>query len=171
MRVLGGDATMNIPTQTVERSLHVNAPIKRVFDYVADTANLPKIWAGMLEVRNMSKLSTGGRRFNWVCRMQGVRFEGEAETVVYTPLEHITDQYRGGMSRTVAWVFQQEAEGTRVNIKMDYNIPAPLIPKHETSAIVMENIKIIETTLIKLKAMVEDGNGSEYQPTKPYKEV
>lgn len=162
---------MNTPTQTVERSLHINAPLKRVFDYIADATNLPKVWAGMLEIRDINKQPSGGRRFNWACRMQGVRFEGEAESVAYAPLERITDHYRGGINRTIDWSFQPENGGTRVNIKLEYNIPAPLVPKHEVSAIVVENVKVVETSLIKLKAMVEDGTGMEYHPAKLYKEV
>jgi uncharacterized membrane protein len=162
---------MNTPTQTVERSLHINAPLKRVFDYIADAANLPKVWAGMLEIQDIYKQPSGGRRFNWACRMQGVRFEGEAETVAYTPFERITDHYRGGINRTIEWSFAPENGGTRVIIRLEYHIPAPLLPKHDVGTIIAENIQVVETSLIKLKAMVEDGAGMEFHPAKLYKEV
>ncbi len=139
----------------VEKTVAINAPIEKVFDYVKKKTNLPEIWPSMVEAKDVRSLPNGGDSFHWVYKMAGMRFEGTSEDIEYVASQCIVSKTKGGIDSKITWTFQPEAEGTRVTFEAEYTVPIPLIGKVAEAIIVKQNNKEAELLLTNLKAKME----------------
>ena len=141
--------------QRIEKSITINAPARKVFDYVSDPARLPALWPSMAEVYDIEPGATSRRRYRWLYRLCGVRFEGESETTEYRIGERLHEHWRGGLQGTIGWVFAVDEDGTRVTLTVDFAVPLPLQHKHSQVEIEAEQSRCIEGTLRNLKLQLE----------------
>ncbi len=137
------------------QSTSIHAPIKKVFEYFSNPANLPEFWPSLMEVKDIEQLPTGGHRYNWVYKMAGLRFEGSTETTEVVPNEHIVAKSKGGIDSTFIWDFRGENGWTTVTTDVEYTIPVPLLGKLAASFILKQNEQEAETLLANLKARME----------------
>jgi uncharacterized membrane protein len=65
----------------IQKSIQISAPVEKVFDYLLDPDNLPEIWPGLVEVKDIQR-TPGGElsSYKWTYKMAGMRFEGTTET-------------------------------------------------------------------------------------------
>ncbi|MFQ5575209.1 MAG: SRPBCC family protein, partial [Terriglobia bacterium] len=61
----------------IEKSVSFSAPVRRVFDYVADPAKQPEWFPGLKEVKNVEGAGST-MTYEWVYEASGLRFEGTA---------------------------------------------------------------------------------------------
>ena len=139
----------------VERTVTINAPIKKVFDYMADPRNLPEIWPSMVEIKDVQPAPAGGYNFGWTYKMAGMRFEGASETTEYiTNQRNVTVSTKGIQSR-FTWIYVPEAEGTKLTVQVEYTVPVPLLGKLAEAFIVKQNEHESDVMLANLKARME----------------
>jgi len=137
------------------KSITINAPVEKVFDYISEPTNLPEIWPSLVEVKDVQKLPSGGTRNRWVYKMAGIRLEGTSEETEYVPNQRIVSKTKGGVESTQTWMFQPEAGGTKVTLEVEYTVPIPVLGKLAEAIIVKMNEHEGELILANLKARME----------------
>jgi uncharacterized membrane protein len=140
---------------TIERSIVIEAPVKEVFSYLDEPGHLPEIWPSMVEIKEVEPLPTGGHRFHWVYKMAGMRFEGDAETVVFEPDRHIVRKSTGHFPSTFDYTFTPENGRTKLEVKADYEAPESLLGKFAEPFIRKLNEREADTFLGNLKDRME----------------
>lgn len=140
---------------TVKKSITINAPAEKVFEYIIEPTNLLEIWPSMIEAKDIQPLPNGGNKFRWVYKMAGIRFEGNSEITEFVLNQRTVSVTKGGIESEIIWEFQPEVGSTDVTFKGEYTVPIPLIGKLAEAFIVKLNENEAETILANLKARME----------------
>ena len=139
----------------VEKTITINAPVEKVFDYIDQPTNLPEIWPSLMEIKDVQTLPDGGHTDRWVYKMAGMRFEGTTEGIEHVTNQRIVSKTKGGVKSTQTWVFQPEAGGTKVTFEVEYNIPIPVLGKLAEAIVVKMNDREGDSILANLKTRME----------------
>ena len=139
------------------KSITIKAPAEEIFDYLSEPTNLPEIWPSLVEIKDVQKLPSGGNRNRWVYKMAGIRLEGtsESEDTECVPNQRLVSKTKGGVESTQTWMFQPEADGTKVTFEVEYTVPIPVLGKLAEAIIVKMNDHEGELILANLKARME----------------
>ena len=140
---------------TTKKSININAPVEKVFEYANKPENLPEIWPSMIEAKDIQPLPNGGNKFRWVYKMAGIRIEGISEDTEFIPNQRSVSKTEGGVESEIIWEYQSEGEATKVTFSAEYTVPIPLIGKLAEAFIVKLNENEAETLLANLKARME----------------
>jgi uncharacterized protein YndB with AHSA1/START domain len=140
---------------TIKKSININAPVEKVFEYAKNPEILPEIWPSLVEVKNIKELPNGGNSWDWVYKMVGMRFTGSSENTEVVPNERTVTLSTGGIDSTITWEYQPVDEGTKLTITTEYKVPIPLLGKLAESIIVKMNENEQEVVLANVKAMME----------------
>jgi len=136
-------------------SITINAPIKKIFDYINEPTNQPEFWPSLMEIKDVQRLPDGKTNSRWVYKMAGIRFEGTSEDVEVVANQRIVSKTKGGVESTQTWMFQPEGDETKVTLEIEYTIPIPLLGKLAEAIIVKMNEHEGETILANLKSRME----------------
>ena len=139
----------------ITRDILINAPVEKVFEYHSNPLNFPEIWPSMLEVKDLEELPEGGRNFNWVYKMAGIRLEGSSQTTEYVENERIATKSSGGVESTFLYTYKPEGEGTRMTVEVEYTVPVPVLGKLAEAFIIKVNEREADTLLANLKDRLE----------------
>ena len=74
------------------KSISIDAPVAKVFDYVAEVANRPEFWPSLVEVTDVERQPDGGYKSRWVYKMAGVRAEGTSESTEFVPNQRMVEE-------------------------------------------------------------------------------
>ena len=140
----------------VEKTITVNAPAEKIYNYVGKVENLPEVWPSLVEVMDVQSLPNGGNRNRWAYKMAGMRLEGASEDTERVPNERIVSKTKGGAESTQTWVFQPEAGGTKVTFVVEYTVPIPVLGKIAEAIIVKMNDREGDMLLANLKTRMEE---------------
>jgi len=133
------------------RTITINAPVEKVFDYTADSTNLPEFWPSMVEVKDVIK----DKSFSWVYKMAGMRFKGSSEVTESIANERRVTKSSSGIPNIFVWTYQPEQAGTKLTLECEYTVPVPLLGKLAEAFIVKMNEREADTMLANLKARME----------------
>lgn len=139
----------------IERSIFIDAPVEKVFAFMAEPNNLPEIWPSLIEVKNVQLLPNGGYCYDWTYKMAGMRFQGQAEWIEFVKNERIVDKNESGIPSTFVWIYKPEDGGTRVAVKVEYTIPGAALGRLAEPLIHKMNEHETDTILANLKARME----------------
>lgn len=140
----------------ISREMTIQAPLNKVFDFLAEPENLPEIWPDLIEVKNVKRPKIGNNvRYDWAYKMSGMRFDGKSEIVDYVLYERLTTRSLKGPNSTVIWRFGKEKDETRMNFEIEYEIPNPLLQKVSKKIIIQENEHDTDAMLENLKSHLE----------------
>lgn len=140
---------------TIEKTITVHTPPEHVFRFIEDPHNILEVLPSLLTVRDVERLTNGGRRFKWSYKMVGVHFEGICETQIYHFGHQAVYKTHGGLDSTITWNLQPITEGTQINLKIDYKVPLPLIGRLTEAYIIRQNDHEAECFLESLKTRIE----------------
>jgi uncharacterized membrane protein len=140
----------------LERSIGIDAPVGKVFAFMAEPHNLLEIWPSLLAVRNVEPLPNGGYCYDWAYKMAGLRFEGRAEWIEFIKDRRIVDRNEGGIPSTFVWIYEPEGAGTRVTLSVEYSIPGAAVGRLAEPIIHKMNEHEADIILANLKACMED---------------
>lgn len=140
---------------TLEKSVLIDAPVEKIFDFMAEPNHLLEIWPALLDVRNVQPLPNGGYCYEWVYKMAGVRFEGQSETTEFARNRGFAVRNESGIPSTFVWSFNPEEGGTRVTVSVEYAIPGAALGRIAQPVIQKMNEHESETILANLKALIE----------------
>ncbi len=139
----------------LEKTITINAPVEKIFNYISQPTNLPEFWPSLVETSDVQELPNGGHSNRWVYKMAGIRLEGTSEDVEYVTNQRIVSKTKGGVESTQTWVFQPEAGGTKVTFEVEYNIPIPVLGKLAEAIVVKMNDREGDSILANLKTRME----------------
>jgi uncharacterized membrane protein len=139
----------------VEKTITINAPVEKVFEYVDDAYNLPEFWPSVVAVSDVERLPNGGSAHRWVYKMAGMRFEGTSEDIEYIANQRIVTKTRGGIESTHVWLFEPADGGTKLTTETEYKVPVPVLGKLAEAVIVKLNENEADVLLANLKARME----------------
>jgi carbon monoxide dehydrogenase subunit G len=142
------------PVVTFERSITIDQPIESVFEYIADPLHFVAIWPGLVEIKYVQSLPTGGYRFDYVCYLAGVRFEGLGEFVEFMPKSRIVCKLTGGIEGTLTFKFEPAVLATTVFLAIAYTVPTALVTKLPEVAFTELSVHEIDCLLANLKTVV-----------------
>ena len=139
----------------LEKTITINAPVEKIFNYISQPTNLPEFWPSLVETSDVQELPNGGHSNRFVYKMAGIRLEGTSEDVEHVTNERIVSKTKGGAESTQTWMFQPEAGGTKVTFKVEYTVPIPVLGKLAEAVIVKMNDREGDLILANLKARME----------------
>jgi uncharacterized membrane protein len=140
---------------TLKASITINAPVDKVFAYLSDPNNLPKVWPSLVEVKDVRPAPAGGYNFSWVYKMAGMRFDGASETVEQIPNQRTVTRSTKGIETHFVWTYEPENGGTKLTVEIEYKVPVPLLGNLAEALIVKQNEQEAATLLANLKAKME----------------
>jgi uncharacterized membrane protein len=147
----------------ISKSISVNAPVGRVFEYATDPDNLPEIWPSLIEVSHVERKPDGGHDFDWVYKMAGLRFKGHAKTIDVERDKRVVTQNIEGIPSTFRWEYAGDDASTKVRLEVEYTLPGELLERFATPFIEKLNEREAETILDNLKARMEAGLASRIE--------
>lgn len=135
---------------TIKNSIHIDAPVDKVFAYVTDPMTSVEWMVSLTEVRDVTG-SGVGQHWGWEYTMIGIPFQGESTVTESSANEHHVFTSKGGITSKFTWDFAPEDGGTRLDLKLDYSIPGKVLGKlaegfvarrnERESALNIQNIK------------------------------
>ncbi len=111
---------------TIERSFYVAASPEKVFAFLADHANDPQWLPGLTDSRNFAGEGTD-YRWEWTYKMAGIPFDGTGKILEHEPPRRHVVETKGGITSRWAWTLEPEREGTRISLKMEYEVPVAVV--------------------------------------------
>jgi uncharacterized protein YndB with AHSA1/START domain len=139
----------------ITKSIFINAPVEEVFEYHTDPNNNTQYWPSMVEVKNIEDNPVGGKKFNWVYKMAGIRFEGTTTPIEWVPNKRLVVKSAGGIESTFVYDYTPEGQGTRLSMEVDYKVPVPVLGKLAESFILRSNEREADTVLANIKDICE----------------
>lgn len=112
----------------VERSMTINAPVEKVFNYIANPANEMEWFASISDIRDIKGQGVG-QKYGYTFKMAGLPLKGESEVLEYAPNQRYVTESKGGISSSWTWTFSPEDGSTKVNVVVEYSIPIPVLGK------------------------------------------
>jgi carbon monoxide dehydrogenase subunit G len=139
----------------IEVSTSINNKPEAVMSYIADVRNRPLYLAPLKTVTDIKGDPAGvGTTWKWVWVSLGMEFQGTAKCLKSEPGKVYSFKTEGGLSSTWTYTAQPEGEGTKLTIRVDYDVPESArsrlpaasvtdsIKKAETERVV-QNLKVI----------------------------
>lgn len=139
----------------IEKSIFINAPVEKVFNFMAEPHNLLEIWPSLVEINNVKPLPNGGFCFDWAYKMAGLRFEGQVEWTEFVKDQRIVYQNESGIPGMLVWTYRTEGIGTRVRICVDYSVPGAALGRLTEPVIQEMNEHESEMILANLRTRME----------------
>lgn len=102
----------------MKRSIHIEAPVAKVFDFVKDPRNVPAGITLPFEVKDVKLTHEGvGSYYSWVIRVAGFPVEGFDVYTEYVPNQRITDRSSFSMARDFAYSFEPDGSGMKLTME------------------------------------------------------
>jgi uncharacterized membrane protein len=146
-------------TVDIQKTLFVDAPPERVYDFWTDYENFPLFMSNVREVRDL-----GGGRSHWVVRGPGgVPIEWDAVLTEQVPGEVLAWRSRPGsmLENAGAVRFSPEGAGTRVDLRLCYSPPAGGAGQAVAALLGADPRAKVNEDLGRLKSLLEGANRSE----------
>ena len=138
----------------IEKSVTINAPVEKVFNYIADPMTQPEWLTSMIMVNDVSK-SGVGQHYRWKYKMVGVLLEGETTVTEHIPNKRRVTQTKGGAISTWTFDFESLDGGTKLELNIEYTIPVPVIGKLAEKIVLKRNQREAELAMQNIKEKVE----------------
>ncbi|HUS16042.1 MAG TPA: SRPBCC family protein [Chloroflexia bacterium] len=147
----------------IARFILISAPIERVFGFVADFQNLPRIQAQFSSVRLLSTQQAGlGAQVEAQGRFRGLPITTRMTIVEFTPPHLLVSDSSGGVRSRSIWRFRDLPSETgdpaqvRASLTIDYEVGVPGLAflgnlvQHDVESMTVESLQ-------RLKLLVEGG--------------
>jgi len=150
----------------ISKSIDVQAPVERVYEFMTKPDNLPSIWPSLVEVSKAELKPDGWHSFDWVYKMAGIRFTGHSETTEVEANRRYVSKNERGIPSTFEFLFDAKGNKTHVTINVDYTIPGKLLSRLAEPLVHRMNEREAETLLLNLKDHMEVTKRAEARTTK-----
>jgi len=139
----------------LSRSIHIKAPVEKVYNFLVEPTSLPEVWPSMVEVSNVHRDPSGLHKFSWKYKMAGIIFDGKTEIVKVVPNEYVVSESAGGISSRFEWTYHAVDNETDLDVVVEYTIPIPVLGKFAEAIVVKLNEREAETLLANTKDRME----------------
>jgi uncharacterized membrane protein len=158
------------PCIDIRKSIVLDAPVERVFEFWANYANFPRFMTHIREVRDL-----GEGRSHWVVAGPGgVTLEWDAVLTRLEPDESLTWRSEPGSLVGHVGTLRFErlaADRTRVHVRLCYQPPAGLLGHAVAALLGSDPKRKIDGDLLRMKTLIETGHpphdAAEKEPVPP----
>ncbi|MGB5813201.1 MAG: SRPBCC family protein, partial [Polyangiales bacterium] len=135
-------------------SVLIRASPDAVFAYVDDPRELPTWLPSMVEVRNV--VGNGlGQQYEYTYKMAGLLLRGQNVVIEHVPNERGLHQVIGMISALWDYSVEPHAEGTVLNIEVEYTVPIPVLGRLAERLAIKQNAASFELALVNVKDVME----------------
>ena len=139
----------------VQSSIVIERPIEEVFTYAASPINGPAFIPNLNENANISPEEVGvGQSFDWRFNMAGVDLRGKAQVTEFDAPNKAVITSTGDSDSVWTYIFEEEGEGTKVTISIDYEFVESVLQRmvnkvtvdklsQRTADQMLENLRVI----------------------------
>ena len=138
----------------VERSIHINAPVEKVFSFIGDPKNELESIPSITDIRDI-KGEGVGQKWSWSYKMVGISLKGESEVTEYIPNQRLVHKSKGGITSTWTYTFKSEGGGTRLNVTVEYIIPVPVLGKVGERLVLQRTEREADLAMTNIKERLE----------------
>ncbi len=141
----------------IEKSITIQAPVEKVFNYMLEPSNYPEFWPSLVAVKDIKKKDESriGDTFDWIYKMAGLHLEGKSERVNVIPNRVIETRETGHVESDFLWEFESENGETKLRVTLNY-APHPTVFERLAEPVVHKiNEHEMEVLLKNLKARME----------------
>ena len=138
----------------IRKSITINAPVEKVFEYISDPKNTLEWWSNVTAVRDI----TGqGERQSWTFdyKMMGKQFTAKAKVISSRRNNDRRVESKGGMDAKWYWEFRPVGGGTQLRWVMDYTIPFPVLGMIGELLIKRRNERVARFSMANIKERME----------------
>jgi len=140
----------------VEKSIVLNAPVEKVFDYLADPHSNVDVIPGMVDVRDIEETPDHiGMHFHWTYKMAGLKFEGETKVLEWERYRRVVTESTGGVKSRWYFTYGSAPSGSTLTVAVEYEVPMPVLGKLAEAVVRRQNEKELDLLLSNVKARVE----------------
>jgi hypothetical protein len=144
-----------VKQQAIDRSLFISAPVQRVFAFLSEPKNHREVCPGLITVSHVDPLPSGGYCYDSVIKFAGYCFDCRSEWKGIVKDQRIVIQYFGEMHIMHEYVFRPMSEGSRINLHIEYEIPAVVLEDVPEAFVLKMNENEAEGILANIKARLE----------------
>jgi hypothetical protein len=137
------------------KSILIEAPAEKIFNYLNDPNNLTEIWPSIVDVKDVKIEANGGASFKFGYKMAGVRLEAFSEDTEFVPNQRTVSRTSGGMEGWTRFSYEPIGSGTNVTLEIEYKVPLPVIGRLAEAIIIKLNEQEGLTLLANLKTRME----------------
>ena len=102
----------------MRRSIHIEAPVEKVFDFVKDPRNTPEGMTMPFEIKDIKLTDEGvGSYYSWVIRIAGLPVEGFEVYTEFLPNQRITERSSQSILGTFISTFEPEGSGMKLTME------------------------------------------------------
>jgi uncharacterized protein YndB with AHSA1/START domain len=143
---------------TITRTIIINAPIEKVFQFVVSPENWTRYVTSLVDVRDVSSPTVEkGATFVWKYRMLGMDFGGKGTVTANVQNEKFGMKMEGGFPITENYGFKQISGGTELTVEVIYETPSRIMQVVSKSGLVEKlNQKEADGVLEKIKVFCEE---------------
>lgn len=143
----------------IKRSIKINAPLSKVFDYVTKPDNWPKYVTSLVDVRNVSAdLPEAGTTFEWTYRMLGINNDGTGKVSEYEKNRKFAIEMEGSFPIRETYTFQGDEHSTELVFDIQYDVPGKVLGVIADKLVVERlNAREADAVLNKVKDLCEAG--------------
>ncbi len=100
------------------QSIHIEAPVGRVFDVFRDPGNWRGFAPAEIEFTEVTLTQEGvGTHYTWTARVAGFAMEGFNVFTEFVPNERITDRSSSSLEGTWTYLFEPDGSGTKLTVE------------------------------------------------------
>jgi uncharacterized protein YndB with AHSA1/START domain len=103
---------------SMKRSIHIEAPVEKVFDHVKDPRYMPEGVTTPFEITDVKLTDKGvGTYYRWVTKTPVLRMEGFDVYTEFVPNQRITDRSSSPVAGDTTISFEPEGSGTQLTME------------------------------------------------------
>ena len=139
------------------RSIEIEAPVEKVFDFALDIGKLWTSWPEEVAVRDVELKPEGvGTSARLFTHFLAIHMEGTIEYTEVVPNERIVAEVQFvGESPTWVFTFEPLDGGTRMTAEGEWRVKVPAVGKRLEGMMVKEHEEGLESLLTTVKSRVE----------------
>ena len=136
----------------VEKTIHIDAPPERVYDYVTDVEASKRFFPGHWEVKSL-----GDGHYRWTSSFAGAQFSCEEVVTEAVPNETVAWRSTPGSAVPYEGIarFEREDGGTRVSVRMSWNPPGGVLAGAAARAIGLDPKSMLDEAMKRAKMELE----------------
>lgn len=102
---------------TYQQSIHIDAPVTKVFDFFRDPTNWAAEAARGVSFQDVRLTQEGlGTHYTWAVKVAGFSLEGFDVFTEFIPNQRITDRSSSSLEGTWTYSFEPDGSGTKLTV-------------------------------------------------------
>lgn len=139
----------------VRRSIHIDAPVEAVYEFLDDPRNHLEVTPGIEAIRDIERLDNGGKRVEYTYEMAGVPISGELIERRHSDNELLRFEMRGTLTGEITIETVPAGDGTELAYSAEYDIPGRVLSAVARPVVRRYNTRQLQSTLENTKAQLE----------------